>query len=65
MRVAALGVILVAVHRLFDPQPIEQVGWGLALSLGSSALNGVLAWWMFRAAGNTARWRWRPMPGIW
>ena len=48
--VAALGIIWVAVHRLFDPQPIEQVGWGLALSLGSSALNGVLAWWMFRAA---------------
>jgi cation diffusion facilitator family transporter len=48
--VAALGIIWVAVHRLFDPQPIEQLGWGLALSLGSSALNGVLAWWMFRAA---------------
>ncbi|MCE2782101.1 cation diffusion facilitator family transporter [Limnohabitans sp.] len=48
--VAALGIIWVAVHRLFDPQPIAQVGWGLALSLGSSALNGLLAWLMFRAA---------------
>jgi cation diffusion facilitator family transporter len=48
--VAALGIIWVAVHRLFDPQPIAQVGWGLALSVGSSALNGWLAWWMFRAA---------------
>ena len=48
--VAALGIIWVAVHRLFDPQPIEQVGWGLALSVGSSALNGLLAWLMFRAA---------------
>jgi cation diffusion facilitator family transporter len=47
---AALGIIWVAVHRLFDPQPIEQVGWGLALSVGSSALNGLLAWLMFRAA---------------
>jgi cation diffusion facilitator family transporter len=48
--VAALGIIWVAVHRLFDPQPVEQLGWGLALSVGSSALNGLLAWWMFRAA---------------
>lgn len=48
--VAALGIIWVAVQRLFDPQPIEQVGWGLALSVGSSALNGLLAWLMFRAA---------------
>lgn len=48
--VAALGIIWVAVHRLFDPQPIEQVGWGLALSVGSSALNGFLAFLMFRAA---------------
>jgi cation diffusion facilitator family transporter len=48
--VAALGIIWVAVHRLWEPQPIDQVGWGLALSVGSSALNGLLAWWMFRAA---------------
>ena len=48
--VAALGIIWVAVQRLFDPQPIAQVGWGLALSVGSSALNGLLAWLMFRAA---------------
>jgi cation diffusion facilitator family transporter len=47
---AALGIIWVAGHRLFDPQPIEQVGWGLALSVLSSALNGLLAWVMFRAA---------------
>ena len=48
--VAAIGIIWVAVQRLFDPQPIAQVGWGLALSVGSSALNGFLAWLMFRAA---------------
>jgi len=47
---AALGIIWAAAHRLFDPQPIEQLGWGLALSIGSSALNGLLAWVMFRAA---------------
>jgi cation diffusion facilitator family transporter len=48
--VAALGIILAASHRIFDPQPIEQVGLGLALSVGSSALNGLLAWVMFDAA---------------
>jgi cation diffusion facilitator family transporter len=48
--VAALGIVWAAGHRLFDPQPLEQVGWGLALSVGSSALNGVLSWVMFRAA---------------
>lgn len=48
--VAALGIVWVAAHRLVYPQPIAQVGWGLGLSVGSSALNGVLAWLMFRAA---------------
>lgn len=48
--VAALGIIWTAMHRLLDPQPIEQVGWGLALSVASSALNGLLAWVMFGAA---------------
>ena len=48
--VAALGILWTAGHRLFDPQPLEQVGWGLALSVASSALNGLLAWVMFGAA---------------
>ena len=48
--VAALGIVWAAGHRLFDPQPIEQVGWGLALWVGSSMLNGLLAWVMFSAA---------------
>lgn len=48
--VAALGIVWTAVQRLLDPQPIEQVGWGLALSIASSGLNGLLAWVMFRAS---------------
>lgn len=47
---AALGIMWAAVHRLFDPEPLEQVGWGAGLSLLSSALNGLLAWVMFKAA---------------
>ena len=48
--VAALGIIWAAGHRIFDPQPLEQVGWGLALSVASSALNAFLAWVMLGAA---------------
>ena len=48
--VAAIGIIWTASHRIFDPQPIEQVGLGLALSIISSVLNGLLTWVMFGAA---------------
>ena len=44
--VAALGIGWLAVNRLLSPAPIEEVGWGLALSVASSALNGALAWLM-------------------
>ncbi len=47
---AAAGIVWAAGHRLFDPQPLERVGWGLGLSVASSALNGLLAWVMFRSA---------------
>jgi len=48
--VAAGAIIWTAVPRLIHPQPLEQVGWGLALSVAGSALNGALAWVMFAAA---------------
>jgi len=35
---------------VLPPQALEQVGLGLVLSVGSSVLNGLLAWVMFRAA---------------
>jgi cation diffusion facilitator family transporter len=47
---AALGILWAAGSRLLDPRPIEQVGWGLALSVASSVLNGVLAWVMLRVS---------------
>ncbi|MDA8444415.1 cation diffusion facilitator family transporter [Paracidovorax valerianellae] len=47
---AAAAIFWAAAHRLSSPQPLEQVGWGLALSVASSALNGGLAWLMFRSA---------------
>ncbi len=47
---AAVGIFWAAGHRLLDPEPIEQVGWGLGLAVASSVLNGLLAWVMFQAA---------------
>ncbi|GKS84879.1 cation diffusion facilitator family transporter [Acidovorax sp. SUPP1855] len=47
---ASAAIFWAAAHRLSSPQPLEQVGWGLALSVVSSALNGGLAWLMFRSA---------------
>ena len=47
---AAAAIIWAAAHRLVDPQPLQQVGWGLALAVVSSALNGFLAWGMFKSA---------------
>jgi cation diffusion facilitator family transporter len=47
---AALAIIWTAVPRIWAPRPVEQLGWGLVLSVVSSGLNGLLAWVMFRAA---------------
>ena len=48
--VAAAGIIWAALLRLRAPQPLEQVGLGLGLSVLSSAFNGALAWAMFQSA---------------
>jgi cation diffusion facilitator family transporter len=39
-----------ALQRLLQPQPLEDLGLGLLLSVLSSVLNGTLAWGMLRAA---------------
>ncbi len=48
--VAALAIIWAAVNRLMVPQPLGLLGWGIALSVVSSAMNGALAWAMLRKA---------------
>jgi cation diffusion facilitator family transporter len=48
--VAALAIVYAAAGRLLHPQPLEALGAGLALSVVSSVLNGVLAWAMLRKA---------------
>jgi cation diffusion facilitator family transporter len=47
---AALAIVWAAVERLLHPQPLEAVGWGIALSVLSSMLNGALAWAMLKKA---------------
>ena len=47
---AAVAIIWAAAHRFADPQPLQSLGWGLALAVASSALNGLLAWRMMIAS---------------
>lgn len=47
---AAAAIVWTALPRFWQPRPIEQLGWGIALSIVSAALNGVLAIVMLGAA---------------
>ena len=47
---AAAGIIWAAAHRFADPQPLQSLGWGLALAVVSSGLNWLLAWRMMAAS---------------
>jgi cation diffusion facilitator family transporter len=48
--VAALAIIHTAIGRLQQPQPLEQLGSGLVISLVATALNGVVAWVLLKAS---------------
>ena len=48
--VAALAILWASIARLLHPQPLEQIGLGLALSALSSVVNGVLAYAMLQSA---------------
>lgn len=45
---ASAAIIATAINRLIDPQPLEQVGIGLAISLLASLLNGAVGWLLLR-----------------
>ena len=47
--VAAVGIVWTALPRLLAPEPLEQVGLGLAISLAASAVNFGIARILFRA----------------
>jgi cation diffusion facilitator family transporter len=48
--VAALAIIQAAVGHLLQPPPLEQLGIGLAVSLLATAINGLVAWLLLKAA---------------
>ena len=58
--VAALAIIWAALHRFNAPQPLQQLGLGLALSVLSSVLNGALAFAMLRKARENRSMALRP-----
>lgn len=47
---AAMAIVWAALPRFWRPQPLELLGWGLALSVLSAGLNGVLGWVMLGAS---------------
>jgi cation diffusion facilitator family transporter len=47
---AALAIIHAAIGRLQDPQPLEQLGIGLAISLAATAINALVARVLLKAA---------------
>jgi cation diffusion facilitator family transporter len=47
--IAAISIAVTAIPRLLHPQPIEQIGLGLGLSLAATLLNGAVAWILLRA----------------
>lgn len=48
--VAAVAIVWAGLQRLMNPQPLQQMGWGLGLSVVASAFNGALAWAMLQSA---------------
>jgi cation diffusion facilitator family transporter len=48
--VAALAIMHTAIGRLQQPQPLEQLGIGLVISLLATALNGLVAWVLLKAS---------------
>jgi cation diffusion facilitator family transporter len=48
--VAAVGIIITAVPRLINPVPLENLGWGLAVSVAASLINLGVSLVLMRAA---------------
>lgn len=47
--VAAVGIVITAVPRLLNPQPLQQISLGLSLSVVASLINGATAWVLLKA----------------
>ena len=51
--VAAVWIIVAAIHKLINPQPIEAVGWGVGVMLFSSVVNIVVSHMLFKVGKKT------------
>jgi len=47
--VAAIGIMWAAAQRILHPHALDELGWGLALSVLSSTFNAALAWAMLKS----------------
>lgn len=47
--IAAIGIGWVSIDRFLDPQPLDNVGVGLAVSVVAAMINGAVAWVLIRA----------------
>lgn len=47
--VAASVILVSSVERFFNPQPLQNIGLGLGVSVVASVVNGVVAWVLLRA----------------
>lgn len=47
---ASLGIAYAAVMRWIHPEPLQALDWGIAFSVVSSTLNGLLAWAMLKSS---------------
>ena len=48
--IAAISIIVTAIPRLITPKPLEQVGLGLAVSVGASLINFIVALILLKAS---------------
>ena len=61
---AAAAIIWAAVQRLLDPQPLDALGWGVALSMVSSVINGAWPGCCCEPHASMSPSPWRPMAAI-
>ncbi len=50
---AAVWIIFEAVHKLLKPQPLETVGWGVAIMFASSVANLIISRMLFKVGTKT------------
>jgi cation diffusion facilitator family transporter len=50
--VAATLIVVSSVSRLFNPQELQEIGIGLAISIVASLMNAAVAWVLFRAGSK-------------